>query len=417
MKITLHRGAKEIGGSCVELTTKTTRLLIDIGQPLSGDNVVLSQNLKSVDAVLISHPHMDHFGLLDQIPNDIPVYIGELGMKFIQATKLFIERPLLTNLFCHFNKWEKFFIGDFEITPFLMDHSAVDAYAFLIETEGKSIFYSGDFRGHGRKSILFDKLTENSWANVDVMLMEGTMLGRLKEKPPDESNIEEKMVKVLKIDAELSFLICSAQNIDRLVSAYRACLRSGRTFVLDIYTAWVLRLLNDTLRTGKTPNLNWSKVKVLSKGWTAGRQYGIVKKNRAIFGEFCRELYASKNVLSSVDLRGGKEKFLIKTSYTGPLIKQLTLGHVSIIYSMWEGYLTKEHNPCGFENYQNLMNNPDIEFYKIHTSGHAVLKDLQKLAAAVNPRILIPIHTEHATDYDNYFQNVKILLDNEEIII
>ena len=34
MKFKIHRGTKEIGGSCVEVWTESTRILIDFGMPL-----------------------------------------------------------------------------------------------------------------------------------------------------------------------------------------------------------------------------------------------------------------------------------------------------------------------------------------------------------------------------------------------
>jgi ribonuclease J len=34
MKIIIHRGTHEIGGSCVEIQSKKSRILIDIGTPL-----------------------------------------------------------------------------------------------------------------------------------------------------------------------------------------------------------------------------------------------------------------------------------------------------------------------------------------------------------------------------------------------
>jgi len=34
MKIVIHRGTHEIGGSCVEIRSKKSRILIDIGMPL-----------------------------------------------------------------------------------------------------------------------------------------------------------------------------------------------------------------------------------------------------------------------------------------------------------------------------------------------------------------------------------------------
>ena len=49
-------------------------------------------------------------------------------------------------------------IGGFKVTPYPMDHLAYDAYAFLIEAEGKKVIYSGDFREHGRKRNAFNYL-------------------------------------------------------------------------------------------------------------------------------------------------------------------------------------------------------------------------------------------------------------------
>lgn len=139
---------------------------------------MLPDNLKSVDSVLISHAHQDHYGLIDQMPADVPIYIGKLGEKFIQASRLFREKKVFNNQFRNFNPWETFQIGSLEIKPYPVDHSAADAYAFLIQGEGKSIFYSGDFRAHGRKAKLFDHLMSNPPGPIDILLMESTMLKR-----------------------------------------------------------------------------------------------------------------------------------------------------------------------------------------------------------------------------------------------
>ena len=34
MKLTIHRGTHEIGGSCIELKAKNARIVLDIGMPL-----------------------------------------------------------------------------------------------------------------------------------------------------------------------------------------------------------------------------------------------------------------------------------------------------------------------------------------------------------------------------------------------
>lgn len=48
-----------------------------------------------------------------------------------------------------------------------------------------------------------------------------------------------------------------------------------------------------------------------------------------------------------------------------------------------------------------------------HTSGHADLEALQMFASSINPKKLIPIHTEHKEEFENYFDNVAVLEDNE----
>jgi ribonuclease J len=127
LKILIHRGANEIGGTCIQLTTSNTSILLDLGLPLSKDSMQFDVSALRPDAVLISHPHQDHFGLIDMLAPEIPVYIGELGKKLIEATRMLIGKPLHTNKFHHFKSWESFEIGDFKITPYLVDHSAVDA--------------------------------------------------------------------------------------------------------------------------------------------------------------------------------------------------------------------------------------------------------------------------------------------------
>ena len=57
-------------------------------------------------------------------------------------------------------------LGPFKITPFLIDHSGFDSYSLMIEADNKRLFYSGDFRIHGRKAILTEKLIAGPPKNI-----------------------------------------------------------------------------------------------------------------------------------------------------------------------------------------------------------------------------------------------------------
>jgi ribonuclease J len=129
--------------------------------------------------------------------------------------------------------------GPFRVTPHLVDHSAYDAYALEVEAGGRRLFYSGDIRAHGRKAALFERLVAHPPRSIDVMLMEGSSFGRLSPDHvfPTEIEVEQRMVDLLQATDGLALVAASAQNIDRMVSLYRACKRTGRTLIIDLYAA------------------------------------------------------------------------------------------------------------------------------------------------------------------------------------
>ncbi len=411
LDVVVHRGKNEIGGNCIEIISPQTRILLDIGQPLSGEQVTLSPSQKTVDAVVISHPHQDHYGLISQIPVDVPVYIGITAEKLIKALDIFLGRPFPQ---CDFQPIEDnkiFSIGDLIITPYLVDHSAFDAYAFLVECGGERLFYTGDLRLHGRKPSFMKRLLRYPPASVDKLVIEGTMLDRDHQHFSDENAVEDGMVEILKSTSGASFLIASSQNLDRLVSAFRACLKTDRILVIDIYTAWILREISTAPRVKSIPDIKWDGIRVLARGRTAGRHYEKLKNNRPYFGDFIQEIYSNNVVITEAEVAAHPERCLIKTSSAPDLINRLALRPCSLIYSMWEGYLKKAHNPTGFKRLQSLKEDPDIRFATIHTSGHAVLSDLKKIVAALAPKEVIPIHTE---DGDRLLKELQMNNKGEE---
>ena len=85
---------------------------------------------------------------------DVPVYIGEAAHNILTAASHYVPNGhafIDPRFIAHRKPLE---IGPFRVTPYLVDHGAFDAYALLVEADGKRVFYSGDFRGHGRKAKL-----------------------------------------------------------------------------------------------------------------------------------------------------------------------------------------------------------------------------------------------------------------------
>ena len=113
----------------------------------------------------------------------------------------------------------------------------------MVKADGRSLLSTGDLRAHGRKAKLFEAFVARPPKGIDVMLMEGSTIGRpgADNGLPTESDIEAELVKQFRATRGMVLLACSAQNIDRMVSVFRACRRTGRSFVVDLYAAEMLR--------------------------------------------------------------------------------------------------------------------------------------------------------------------------------
>jgi ribonuclease J len=164
MKVRNHRGTNEIGGTCIEVEHGGARIVLDLGLPLDAEPEDvptpavpgLVEKDDSLLAIVASHPHLDHYGLVHRARLEVPALVGEAAWRILRAAAPFVRSgPPLGGRKVHFiSDRMPVRIGPFTITPYLVDHSAYDAYAFHIEAGGRGVFYSGDFRAHGRKAVL-----------------------------------------------------------------------------------------------------------------------------------------------------------------------------------------------------------------------------------------------------------------------
>ena len=53
----------------------------------------------------------------------------------------------------------------------------------------------------------------------------------------------------------------------------------------------------------------------------------------------------------------------------------------------------------------------------LHTSGHAMLLDLKRIAEAMSPEMIIPIHGFHPDQFRKHFSNVRCVKDGEIIAL
>ncbi len=406
MKIRIHRGTKEIGGTCIEIEAQGKRIALDVGLPLDApDDLEEHERLlpqvpgfreadESLLGVFISHPHLDHYGLAKYIRPEVPVYIGEAAHNVMKAASAYVPNGrsfAAPHFIAHRTPVE---IGPFRVTPYLVDHSAFDAYSLLVEADGKRVFYSGDFRGHGRKRKLFELIVARPPKDIDVLLMEGTTIGRTgsDEGFATEDDLEQEFVQAFRETKGLHFVWTSSQNIDRLVTIFRAAKRTGRVLLIDLYTAVVLEA------TGRDsiPQANWPEVRL----YIPHRQRVFIKE-KGLFEDLGRH---KMNRVFPEDLPrlGSRAVMLFRPGAMSDHGVQAALDGAGFTYSMWDGYL-KEKSSLRVLRW---LEQHGISRRTIHTSGHASVADLKRLAIALVPQMLVPIHSFETSRFGEFFDSV-----------
>ncbi|MBW1794266.1 MAG: hypothetical protein JRJ38_07525 [Deltaproteobacteria bacterium] len=409
MRVCIHRGTHEIGGTCVEIEAQGKRMVLDIGLPLDAElsDVPMPpvsgfmESDPSLLGVFISHPHLDHYGLAQKLLPGTPVLIGAGANRIINAASAFIPGGVSFSNTIDIKDRTPIVLGPFTLTPYLVDHSAYDAYALLVEAEGQRLFYSGDFRGHGRKSKLLDRLASRPPKDIDVLLMEGSTLGRsgIDDKYPSESELESRFLELLHDVKGMALVWCSGQNIDRLVTIYRACRHCGRQFISDMYTASVLKAIGNS----RLPQPGWAGFRVYLP-WTQKQR--IIKKE--LF-DLAKSFGSWRIYPEQLRKEAGKSVMLFRPSMRKDLEKADCLEKATLIYSLWSGYLKHDQ----YRPLVDWLYRKSIPLVYCHTSGHAPVLDLKRLADALAPKMLVPVHSFEPERFADHFENVVMKEDGQ----
>lgn len=236
---------------------------------------------------------------------------------------------------------------------------------------------------------------------MNVLLMEGTNIGREAVAKPvmSEPDVEQAMLDEFRRTRGLALVVTSAQNIDRLVTIYRATLQSGRTLVMDAYSADVARATHNPHIP--RPGPDWERVRTHLPRWQALR---ITQR-----GEFdrLRDINPYRLFPEQLAADPGRFVLLFHESEGKRLADAGALDGATCTWSLWSGY---QREVPGLR-LRAFLEEHDIPFAQHHTSGHATPGDLRRLATAIGPGRLVPIHTFGAQGYFGLFGEVDIQSD------
>ena len=419
IKITIRR-ANQIGGCITIIEYDSCKIVIDLGSNLPGSRQKelpkedIDTLTAGANAIFYTHYHGDHTGLHHLVNPEIPQYIGE-GAKDVMICKYEVlcrHDNCFTNLLTSAKHMKTYGANQpieysgadkIKVTPYFVSHSAFDAYMFKIECNGITILHTGDFRKHGYLGKNLFKMLVKYVGQVDILITEGTMLGRRQEKVVSENDIKNNVIDVLK-KHNYVFALCSSTDLERLASFHAACRGTGRVFLVDQYQQDILNVFSNY----------------------AGKKSDLFKFDRT----FRLINFRTKNVVHKLKhdgflmpIRSGLE-YLVKG-----ILNVYNDEDAWLIYSMWNGYAEegKDYTNSKILNIRSIFGKHiyDGSGEGLHTSGHADVSTLEDVCTLVNPSIgIIPIHKDENTQYDmqkvkgyKIFQQSEIVTDKINIIL
>lgn len=200
MKISVLGAGKEVGRSAFLVTCENTNILLDYGVLLKREPIFpLHVRPKDINAVVLSHAHLDHSGYIPSLflssSTDIPV-LGTLPT--FELSQLLIEDMIkisglylpfeyldLINMINHCKSLqyrEKHSIGDVDITLHESGH-VIGGASIMMEYQGKRIFYTGDINTRGSKLL---RPADLDLPNIDLLIIESTY-SQTEQMPREES--------------------------------------------------------------------------------------------------------------------------------------------------------------------------------------------------------------------------------------
>ena len=224
VRLTMLGGARQVGRSCMLLQTPNSRILLDCGIDVASNGQdkfpffdVPEFDISQLDAVIISHAHLDHVGLLPylfKMGYRGPVYMTPptrdiaalmsldfIGVAYKQAaTPLFsstdIKEMVKHSICLNYNEVSDI-TPDIRLTFYNAGHALGSALVHLNIGNGfHNLLYTGDYK-YGKSRLLDPAVT--NFPRVETVITESTYGAKQDILPPRQQSEAELIDKITTI--------------------------------------------------------------------------------------------------------------------------------------------------------------------------------------------------------------------------
>ncbi len=393
------------------------------------------EEMPKVNGVLLSHAHFDHSGYIAFLRSDIPIYTSNItvalmkAMEDVSITKFetsvfrFIRRPAVNSFkdpSYYGTHHAKIVKGETDIdgvslTACPVDHSVPGAMGFIIKGEEGTIVYTGDLRLHGERRLDTEQFIQKARdAGPDILIIEGTNLrGSKKREFWTEKRVFEEAGRVINKTKGLVLVDFSIRNVYRFLTFFELAKLSGRKFAISLKDAYLLDAMKDIGMP--VPSLSHPNIYFYLEKRKTGT-YRDKDYSEKWIKRIMKKLDKSK-IVTAKEIRENESAFMLVLRYFNfQQLIDLRPGDGSVyIHSTSEAFTEEQQiDERRMDHWlEHFGLYPRVH---IHASGHAKKDDLFYIASEINPKIIVPVHTEHPEEYVEQFGNkVKIVKNGDEI--
>ena len=380
------------------LSPRSEKSLKELGILPKIEGIYTDEKSPEIDAVLLSHAHMDHSAYISFMNREIPVYCGETTKIVLQALSEMRRADFEFNVegltFKPFRTGDHIAIDHLEIEPIHVDHSVPGAYGFIIYTTNGAVVYTGDFRAHGAKpEMTSDFVKKAKDAEPVVVITEATnMTGA---SVSSEGEVENKLNSIVKQADGIVLADFAYTDIDRLNSFYQIAKKNGRCLAVSLRQAYLL----NALRRDKglsIPDLSDENLLIFRKS----------KKTKESWENQLMEQYPDKIKIAS-DVSKQQCKAVLAMSFYDleELVEIKPEPGSCYILSASEPF--NEEMEIDFERLVNWLRRYGLPQYHVHVSGHVMPLQLKNILKEMNPKRIFPVHTEHVDLFTKFIEGLK----------
>ncbi|NWG11731.1 MBL fold metallo-hydrolase [Candidatus Bathyarchaeota archaeon] len=423
--LSFYGGVNEIGGNKILLKDRDTKIFLDFGMSYALKKLFYSPpflspktekslkefeilpNIKGIytdektpeiDAVFLSHSHMDHSAYISFINRQIPVYCGETTQIILQALSEMRRTDLEFNVedvnFETFRTGKEIAIGNLKIEPVHVDHSVPGAYGFIIHTSSGAVVYTGDFRAHGAKPQMTREFVEKAReAEPIAVVSEATnMTGA---SVSSEVEVESKLDDIAKQTEGIVLADFSYADVDRLNSFHRIAKKNRRCLAVSLKQAYLLNALRKDKHL-RIPDLNDESVLIFRKS----------KKKYDKWESQIMDHYKSKIVDVFEVSKQQCNAVLAMSFYDLEELVEIR-PEPSSCYVLSASEPFNEEMEIDFEKLVNWLKHYGLPQYHAHVSGHIMPLQLKTILKEIGATKIFPVHTEHADLFAKFMRNQK----------